>query len=145
MKQGGSVLREPARQRHILTYAMPGGDPAEVSLAPASTVVGVNAAPPGAWAAPARSTYLIALTWAFTFFNSVRVLSYLPTLWTIHAAADSSQYSLWTRGTWLGANATMAAWLYEHNGCRFDRAVALNTGNAIMCVASVVIIAWYRL
>jgi hypothetical protein len=85
------------------------------------------------------------LTWAFTFFNSARVLSYLPTLWAIHAAADSRQYSLWTWCTWLGANATMAAWLYEHNGHRLDRAVALNTGNAVMCVASVVLIAWYRL
>lgn len=31
----------------------------------------------------ARPTYLAVLTWAFTLFNSVRMLSYLPTMWAI--------------------------------------------------------------
>ena len=60
-------------------------------------------------AGKARPVYLAALTWAFTLFNSVRTLAYLPTMWAIWASGDSSQHSLWTWCTWLGANATMAA------------------------------------
>ena len=33
--------------------------------------------------------------------------AYLPTIWAIHRSADSSQHSLWTWCTWLGANLTM--------------------------------------
>ena len=91
-----------------------------------------------------RSTYLAALTWAFTLFNSLRVVSYLPTMWAIQASGDSSQHSLWTWGTWLGANVTMAAWLYEQNGQRLDRAVIVNFGNAAMCAVTVVLIAAHR-
>ena len=92
----------------------------------------------------ARTAYLAALTWAFTLFNSVRTLAYLPTMWAIWASGDSSQHSLWTWCTWLGANATMAAWLYEHNGQRGNRAVVVNIGNATMCAATVVLIAAHR-
>ncbi len=92
-----------------------------------------------------REVYLALLTWAFTFFNSVRVLAYLPTVWAIHASGDSSQHSLWTWCTWLGANATMAAWLYEHNGQRLNRAVVVNIGNATMCALTVGLIVAYRL
>ncbi len=91
-----------------------------------------------------RSTYLAALTWAFTLFNSLRVVSYLPTMWAIQASGDSSQHSLWTWGTWLGANVTMTAWLYEQNGQRLDRAVIVNFGNATMCAVTVVLIAAHR-
>lgn len=92
----------------------------------------------------ARSTYLAALSWAFTLFNSLRVVSYLPTMWAIQASGDSSQHSLWTWGTWLGANVTMAAWLYEHNGQRLDRLVIVNFGNAAMCAVTGVLIAAHR-
>jgi len=92
-----------------------------------------------------RRLYLGLLTWAFTIFNSVRVASYLPTLWAIEASGNSSQHSLWTWATWVGANATMAAWLYEHNGRTMNRAVAVNMGNAAMCLATVVLIVWHRL
>ncbi len=91
-----------------------------------------------------RQLYLQLLTWAFTLFNSVRLLSYLPTMWAIHVSADSSQHSLWTWCTWLGANATMAAWLHEHNGRRIDPAVAMNICNAAMCLTTAVLIAAYR-
>ncbi len=91
-----------------------------------------------------RERYLVALTWAFTLFSSVRVLSYLPTLWVIWQAQDSSQHSLLTWCTWLGANLTMAAWLHEHNGRRFNRAVAVNLANASMCGATVALIAVFR-
>jgi hypothetical protein len=91
-----------------------------------------------------RPTYLAVLTWAFTLFNSLRAVSYLPTMWAIQASGDSSQHSLWTWCTWLGANLTMAAWLYEHNGQRLGRAVVVNLGNATMCAATVVLIAAHR-
>ena len=92
-----------------------------------------------------RRGYLVALTWAFTLFNALRMLAYLPTIWAIQASGDSSQHSLWTWCTWLGANATMAAWLYEQNGQRLSRAAAINAGNALMCLATVLLILAHRL
>ncbi len=92
-----------------------------------------------------RTHYLTGLTWAFTLLNSARVLSYLPTIWALIHSGDSSQHSLWTWCTWLGANATMAAWLHEHNGQRMNRAVAVNIGNATMCAATVALIVAHRL
>jgi hypothetical protein len=89
---------------------------------------------------PARSLYLSVLTWSFTFFNSVRVLAYLPTIWAIYASGDSQQHSWFTWLTWAGANATMAAWLYEQNSRRLTRAVAVNACNAVMCLATLVLI-----
>jgi hypothetical protein len=101
-------------------------------------------APTAALGRMVRSTYLAALTWAFTLFNSMRLLSYLPTMWAIQASGDSSQHSLWTWGSWLGANVTMAAWLYEQNGQRLDRLVFVNFGNAAMCAVTMVLIAAHR-
>ena len=92
-----------------------------------------------------RALYLRGLTWAFTLFNAVRVLAYAPTIWAIHASGDSSQHSLWTWITWAGANATMAAWLYEHNGQCMNRAIAVNLGNAAMCLGTVGVIVAHRL
>ncbi len=92
-----------------------------------------------------RQRYLVVLTWAFTFFSSVRALSYLPTLWLIAEQQDSSQHSLLTWGTWLGANLTMAAWLHEHNGRQCNRAVFVNLVNAAMCAATLVLIVIFRL
>jgi hypothetical protein len=94
----------------------------------------------GPLASPSRNTYLRVLAWAFTLFNSVRVAAYLPTMWAICQSGDSSQHSLWTWCTWLGANATMAAWLYETHDRRIDRVVMVNAGNAAMCAAVVVLI-----
>jgi hypothetical protein len=39
----------------------------------------------------------------------------------------------------------MAAWLYEHNGRRLNRAIAVNTCNALMCLATSILIVVYRL
>lgn len=96
-------------------------------------------------AAIRREHYLLLLTWAFTFFSSARVLSYLPTLMLIIQQENSSQHSLLTWMTWLGSNLTMAGWLHEQNGRRFNRAVAVNLVNAAMCAATLTVIAWYRL
>jgi hypothetical protein len=105
----------------------------------------MSATPIASRPAMPRATYLAVLTWVFTLFNSVRVLSYVPTMWAIHLSADSSQHSLLTWACWLGANVTMAAWLYEHNGQRVDRAVAVNIGNASMCLTTLVLIVAYRI
>jgi len=97
---------------------------------------------------PARRTaavpYLKALDWAFAAFNSTRLITYLPTMWAIHTSADSSQHSLLTWLAWSGANASMAAWLYENNGRRCNKAVAINIGNALMCLATTALVCWYR-
>jgi hypothetical protein len=84
------------------------------------------------------------LSWAFALFNSVRMLAYLPTTWAIYTTGDSSQHSLWTWCTWLGANATMAAWLYEHNGRQCDKAVLVSIGNSVMCLATASVILAHR-
>jgi hypothetical protein len=91
-----------------------------------------------------RERYLVLLGWAFTFFSSVRVLTYLPTMALIVQQQDSSQHSLLTWCTWLGANLTMAAWLHEHNGRRFNTAVWVNLVNATMCALTVALIVVYR-
>lgn len=92
-----------------------------------------------------RALYLTVLTWTFTAFNSIRVLGYLPTVFAIMANGDSSQHSVLTWITWLGANGTMAAWLYEQNGQRFSKAVMVNIGNTTMCLITTVVIVWYRI
>ncbi|MCA3241973.1 MAG: hypothetical protein ING89_11810 [Rubrivivax sp.] len=92
----------------------------------------------------AGATYRLLLTWAFTLFSSVRVLSYLPTLWAICASGDSSQHSLWTWGTWLGSNLTMALWLHEQQGQTWTRAAVVNLVNAAMCAATFTVILVFR-
>lgn len=99
---------------------------------------------PGRPAWVSRAHYLRVLTLAFTAFNGLRVVAYLPTMVTIVQSGQSDQHSLLTWVNWMGANATMAAWLYEHNGRRFDRTVLVNIGNATMCGISVALIVWFR-
>ncbi len=115
---------------------------------PSPVTAASAAAPGGALTNTARTghrqVYLLVLTWAFTLFNALRSLSYLPTLWAIHASGDSSQHSLWTWCTWLGANITMAAWLYEQGGQRLGRAALVNIVNALMCASTVALIAVHR-
>lgn len=102
---------------------------------------GVHGSPP---ASSRRSGYMTALVWSFTFFNSLRVLAYLPTMVSIWQTGQSDQHSLLTWLTWVGANVTMAAWLYEQNGGHLNRAVMVNVCNAAMCTATVALIAWFR-
>lgn len=92
-----------------------------------------------------RVVYLRLLGWAFTLFNSVRVLAYVPTTWAIYQSGDTSQHSLWTWCTWFGANLTMAAWLYEQDGRRTSRAVAVCACNAAMCGLTTLLIIAYRI
>lgn len=114
-------------------------------LPPASGIAPPQPASAKSDCRPWRTRYLTGLTWAFTLLNSARVLSYLPTLWALIHSGDSSQHSLWTWGMWVGANVTMAAWLYEQQGQRWNRAVAVNLVNASMCAAVFLVIAALRM
>jgi len=87
-----------------------------------------------------RQRYVTTLGYLFAFFSTVRVFAYLPTLWAVVYSGDSSQHSLLTWFTWAGANLTMAAWLYEQQGQRWNRAVTVNLVNATMCIATFVAI-----
>ncbi len=91
-----------------------------------------------------RQLYLQVLTWSFTLFNTARTFAYLPNIWSIHAMADSSQHSLATWLVLLGANFTMALWLFEENGQQMNKAIAINISNALMCLLTAASIAWYR-
>jgi hypothetical protein len=112
---------------------------------PAAGIDATKVAPAKSVRTPWRTHYLTGLTWAFTLLNSARVLSYLPTLSALTQSGDSSQHSLWTWGMWAGANVTMAAWLYEQQGQRWSRAVAVNLVNASMCASTFAVIAALRL
>ncbi|NLD54911.1 MAG: hypothetical protein GX652_09655 [Burkholderiaceae bacterium] len=92
-----------------------------------------------------RRTYLRLLLMAFTLFNSIRLLTYLPTIVAIHGSSDSSQHSLWTWTMWIGANVSTAAWLYETNGRKLDPVIVMSIGNALMCSATSLAIVYYRL
>jgi hypothetical protein len=93
----------------------------------------------------ASGTYVLVLGWLFATLNSVRVLSYLPTIAAIHASGDSAQHSLWTWCLWMGSNLTMAAWLFENNGRRANGAVVVSLCNSVMCLVTASVIGWYRL
>ncbi|WP_326543481.1 hypothetical protein [Pseudorhodoferax sp.] len=94
--------------------------------------------------APSRARYLAVLDWSFAVFSSLRMLTYLPTMWAIHQQGDSSQHSLLTWLVWMGANATMAASLYERSDHRMNKLILVNTANALQCLATAVLVAWYR-
>jgi len=91
------------------------------------------------------SLYSNLLNGSFVLFSSTRLFTYLPTTWAIHSSGDSTQHSLWTWLAWVCSNASMAAWLYENNGRRFNKAIAVVAGNAAMCLATSLVIVIYRL
>lgn len=91
-----------------------------------------------------RKRSLSLLSGSFALFNSLRIVAYLPTLLAIQSSGHADQHSLFTWLTFLGANLTMAQWLYEQNGGRLNRAVAVNAFNALMCGAIAASIAWLR-
>ena len=94
--------------------------------------------------APTRRKYQAAIEWAFGLFNATRFLTYLPTIMAIRASGESSQHSILTWLAWIGANATMALWLFENNGRRLDKAIVVSIGNALMCSATCAMILFYR-
>lgn len=84
------------------------------------------------------------LSGAFAAFNGLRIVAYLPTLVAIQNSGQADQHSMFTRLTFLGANLTMALWLFEQNGRCINRAVVVNAFNALMCGAIATSIAWLR-
>jgi hypothetical protein len=91
-----------------------------------------------------RPLYLRLLDWAFAVFNAVRLLTYFPTLLAIQQSGSSSQHSLLTWLIWAGANATMAATLYERNGMHCNKLIGITLANAVQCALACVVVAWYR-
>jgi hypothetical protein len=107
--------------------------------------------PSRAWAPPRARwwrlhamNYRSCLAGAFTAFNLTRLLAYLPLIWAVHQAQDSSQHALLTWFTWLGANVTTALWLYESGGHRVNRVLMFSLGNAGMNLLAIAVIVWYR-
>jgi len=80
---------------------------------------------------------------AFTFFNTLRLASYLPQMWRIahdtHGATAIS-YATWT--IWIGANASTGAYAWVNLG---DAWLAFVSGfNAACCSAVCGLTAWKR-
>lgn len=91
-----------------------------------------------------RRKYRHILRWLTNLFGSLRVFTYLPTIVTLWASADSSQYSLLTWVAWVMANATLTASIYEQNGRKVDNLVLVNGCNALMCLATALVICYLR-
>jgi hypothetical protein len=91
-----------------------------------------------------RAAYLAVLNWSFAVLSSLRLLSYLPTMWAIHQSGNSSQHSVLTWLVWTGANAVMAASLYERGDRRMNKLILVNAANAAQCLVMSLLVACYR-
>jgi len=58
----------------------------------------------------------------------------------VAGSGDAAGQSLVTWLTWLGANGTMALWLYEQGGRQVSKAIGVNLCNAVMCAATATLI-----
>lgn len=105
----------------------------------------MNRLAPATAGTPRVVTYRAMLDHLFAGFNLARLLAYLPTIGAVLANGNSNQHSLWTWLTFLGSNATMAVWLWEHNGRSVNRAIVTSACNSLMCAAIVAAILWTRL
>ena len=92
----------------------------------------------------AMPLYRRILNWSTNLFGSIRVLTYVPTIMTLVASADSSQYNLLTWAAWVMANASMTASIYESNGRKMTNLVLVNAGNTLMCLVTMAVIWYYR-
>lgn len=102
----------------------------------------MNTVSAAAIAAMSRNAAVLAT--AFTVFNLLRVVAYLPTLLAIRSSGQADQHSLFTWATFLGANATMVLRLYEQKARRLNRAICVNACNAVMCAAIAASVGWVR-
>ena len=84
-----------------------------------------------------HDVYLALLSALFVFWNSVRILTYVPTIRKLmHPTASGRDYSLATWGAWVCSNGFFALYLWEHGGRRLDAMVLLNCGNTLMCLVT---------
>jgi hypothetical protein len=96
--------------------------------------------PFGSW----RQRYLAALDWSFAVFSTMRLLSYMPTMWVIYRSGNSSQHALLTWLVWTAANSVMAASLYERSHRHWNKLIIVTAANAVQCLAMTFLVAWYR-
>ena len=91
-----------------------------------------------------EALYLQGLTFMFLFWNSARILTYLPTIRKLlRAGASARDYSLATWGCWVMSNGTFCLYLYEQGGRELNSMVLVNAGNTLMCLVTSILI--YRL
>jgi hypothetical protein len=92
-----------------------------------------------------QAAYLQGLAWAFVFWNSVRILTYVPTLrLLLKPGASAAHYSVATWSSWVFSNGTLALYLFEAGGRNVNSLVLLNTGNALMCFITCALIVRLR-
>ena len=91
-----------------------------------------------------RETYIAVLNRFATLMGGIRALTYIPTILTLMASANSSQHSLWTWISWILANGTMTMLLYERNDRKADSVILIQLANTVMCVVTTAVILWYR-
>ena len=86
--------------------------------------------------------YFDILTVMFLFWNSVRVLTYIPTILKLLSdGADVRSHSLLSWVCWFLSNGTFALMLLERNSGVPESMFWINVGNAAMCfVVSLIIV-----
>lgn len=88
--------------------------------------------------------YQYILKWVTNLSGSIRVFTYIPTILTLLATADSRSYSLLTWGAWVLANVSMTLSIYESNGRKIDHLVLVNICNTIGVLATMIVIIYLR-
>ena len=91
-----------------------------------------------------RKTYIAALNRFATLTGGIRALTYVPTIFTLMASANSNQHSLWTWFSWILASGTMSLLLYERNDRKVDSVILIQLTNTFMCVVTTAVVLWYR-
>ncbi|MCG5072182.1 hypothetical protein [Paraburkholderia tagetis] len=88
-----------------------------------------------------HETYVQSLTAMFLFWNSARLLTYVPAIvMLLKKDADVRSHSLLTWGGWALSNATFALMLLEQNHGIPDRMFWMNGGNTLMCLLTFAVI-----
>jgi hypothetical protein len=82
-----------------------------------------------------HEVYVRLLTAMFLFWNSARLLTYVPAIvMLLKKDIDVRSHSLLTWGCWALSNATFALMLLEQNHGIPDRMFWMNGGNTLMCL-----------
>ena len=91
-----------------------------------------------------RAWYLRGLTWAFMVLTTARLLGDPPAGLAMLQTRGSRNHSVWTWLIWVGANLSIALWMYENNGHQMDKAIGVSLANAVACGAAAAGIVWCR-